>query len=134
MKAETKQMVRERANYRCEYCGLLQQHEPLVKFHVEHIIAQFHGGLGEPSNLALACFNCNVYKGTNLAGLDPDSNQLERLFNPRLDDWQEHFERRQARIFGKTAIGRTTVWLFEMNSHERVELRQELLDDGEQLC
>ncbi len=133
MKAETKHLVRERANYRCEYCGLRQQHEPLVKFHVEHIIAQFHGGLSELSNLALACFNCNVYKGTNLAGIDPDSNQLERLFNPRTDDWQESFEHLGARIVGKTAIGRTTVWLLEMNSDERVELRQELLDAGEQL-
>jgi hypothetical protein len=133
MKAEMKLLVRERANYRCEYCGLRQQHEPLVTFHVEHIIAQFHGGLSELSNLALACFNCNVYKGTNLAGLDPDSNQLERLFNPRTDDWQENFEHLGARIVGKTAIGRTTVWLLEMNSDERVELRQELLDDDEQL-
>jgi hypothetical protein len=133
MKAETKHLVSERANYRCEYCGLRQQHEPLVKFHVEHIIAQFHGGLSELSNLALACFNCNVYKGTNLAGIDPDSNHLERLFNPRLDDWQEHFEHVGARIVGKTAIGRTTVWLLEMNSDERVGLRQELLDGGEQL-
>jgi hypothetical protein len=133
MKAEMKLLVRERANYRCEYCRLRQQHEPLVKFHVEYIIAQFHGGLSELSNLALACFNCNVYKGTNLAGLDPDSNQLERLFNPRTDDWQENFELIGARIVGKTAIGRTTVWLLEMNSDERVELRQELLDDGEQL-
>ncbi|MEQ1752479.1 MAG: HNH endonuclease signature motif containing protein [Prosthecobacter sp.] len=133
MNAQTKQMVRERAGNRCEYCRLQQQHEPLVRFHIEHVIARQHEGGDEPGNLALACFNCNVHKGTNLAGIDPDSNQLERLFNPRLDDWEIHFDRNDAWIVGKTAIGRTTVWLLEMNSDERVELRQELSDDGKHL-
>src|SRR5262245_35673880 len=46
----------------------------------------------EASNLALACFDCNRYKGSDLASLDPETGSLTPLFNPRLDDWSTHFE------------------------------------------
>jgi hypothetical protein len=40
MNAETRSLVRNRARHRCEYCMLHQDHEPLFRFHVEHIIAK----------------------------------------------------------------------------------------------
>ncbi len=45
------------------------------------------------------------------------------LFNPRKDIWDEHFLFEGANIRGKTAIGRTTAWLLDMNSTERLRLR-----------
>jgi hypothetical protein len=34
-------------------------------------------------------------------------------------------------IAGRTDVGRTTAWLLEMNSEDRVELRRTLIDLGE---
>jgi len=58
--------VRKRAVNRCEYCRLRQQDEEENPFHVEHVIAQQHGGTHDLNNLALACSWCNAIKGPNL--------------------------------------------------------------------
>lgn len=88
-----RQFVRERATYRCEYCRLPQDAEPFFAYHVEHIVARQHGGRDDIGNLALACYHCNSHKGPNLSGFDPESGVLVRLFHPRQDEWDEHFER-----------------------------------------
>jgi hypothetical protein len=75
-------------------------------------------------NLALACHHCNLHKGTNLSGLDPRTRKLTRLFDPRLDDWSEHFTSRHGEIGGLTAIGRTTMNLLRMNEDSRLQLRE----------
>src|SRR3954468_11273639 len=81
MDAERRLQVRRRAGDRCEYCLLRQEHEEASPFHVEHIIAQQHGGTDDLENLALACCWCNAIKGPNLASIDPDSGALTRLFH-----------------------------------------------------
>ena len=131
MTAALRRQVRSRAGERCEYCRLRQEHEPERPFHVEHIIAISHRGGDGLENLALACQLCNLLKGPNLSGIDPDTEQLERLFHPRKDAWDEHFRIPGATILGRTAIGRTTAWLLEVNSDDRVELRATLLELGE---
>ncbi len=60
MDAHLRQSVRQRAEGRCEYCGLRQDQEPL-SFHVEHITSRQHGGKDTPENLALACHHCNLH-------------------------------------------------------------------------
>jgi hypothetical protein len=91
--------------------------------HVEHIIPKVHGGSDDLENLALACIDCNLHKGTNLAGLDPETQQVTRLFHPRQQQWNEHFEWQGIRIVGKTDIGRTTVRVLHMNSADQLALR-----------
>ena len=130
MNAATKLFVRERARDRCEYCRLPQSAQPYVTFHVEHILSRKHRGTDDPSNLALACERCNAFKGADLTGVDPDTNQVERLFNPRAQDWHVHFEFRAALILGRTPTGRTTVVVLGMNEEPRVRLRTELLESG----
>jgi hypothetical protein len=44
MNAVIWQRVRERAEHRCEFCGLSQDQELFYTFHLEHIIARQHGG------------------------------------------------------------------------------------------
>jgi hypothetical protein len=131
MDAHRRQQVRERAADRCEYCRLSQRHDPFHPFHAEHIVARQHGGKDELQNLAWACHQCNLHKGPNLAGIDPDTNQMVRLFHPRLDHWPEHFAWQGLLIIGLTAVGRTSVWVLDMNAEERVELRRVLLALGE---
>lgn len=130
MQARLREQVRQRASNRCEYCRLRPEQDRFHPFHVEHIIARKHGGTDDLNNLALACHQCNLHKGTNLSGLDPDTNEMVRLFRPRQDRWPDHFARDGSRIAGLTAIGRTTAWLLQMNSEERLELRRVLSELG----
>jgi hypothetical protein len=111
--------------------ALWQVHEPERPFHVEHIIATSHRGTDARENLALACQLCNLLKGPNLSGIDPDTDELVRLFHPRKDVWEDHFRFDGPVIVGLTDIGRTTAWLLEMNSDDRVELRATLMALGE---
>ena len=70
------------------------------------------------------CLFCNRHKGPNLSGLDPLSEQLTLLFNPRNNRWDEHFQQDANGLMrGLTAIGRTTVYVLDMNAPQRVELR-----------
>jgi hypothetical protein len=73
---------------------------------------------------------CNERKGTNLSSVDPDTDKPVRLFNPRRDSWTKHFVWVGLRIRGVTAVGRTTAWLLEFNSEERLKLRQGLRELG----
>ncbi len=72
--ARTRTQVRERAHNTCEYCHLHQDDSPLAALHVEHIIPKIHGGADDFDNLALACIDCNLHKGTNLTGIDPETS------------------------------------------------------------
>lgn len=126
MDANTRAIVRERANHRCEYCLLLQQHSA-VKHHIEHIRPKQHGGTDTLENLALSCQRCNLTKGTNLVGIDPLTGNPSPLFHPRRDRWAEHFKLRGTVIDGLTPIGRATVQLLAMNDSRRLDLRLELL-------
>ena len=126
----TRWLVQRRAGNACEYCRLAQQHEPFATFHVEHIIAKQHGGGDQSSNLCLACTSCNLHKGPNSAGLDPYTRQVTPLFNPRENDWDQHFEWRGPELVGKAAVGRTTVSVLRINSPDNIEHREALISEG----
>jgi hypothetical protein len=57
----------------------------------------------------------NAHKGPNLTSIDPESDQHVRLFNPRIDRWDNHFRTQGPLIVGTTPVGRATVALFAMN-------------------
>jgi len=124
-----KQAVRARAANRCEYCRMRQEWESFYSYHVEHVIAQQHRGSNDAENLALACRHCNLLKGPNLTSLDPDGDNVVRLFHPRIQLWPEHFSMEHGYIVGLTDVGRTTAFLLEMNEPHRFELRLENLKD-----
>jgi hypothetical protein len=121
-----RELVRARAERRCEYCRLPQELVPLVMFHVEHIVPRQHGGSDDPQNLALSCFHCNLHKGPNLTGIDPETGAVVGLFDPRRQNWHEHFVIADAVIVGLTPVGRVTVRVMSMNAPTRIELRKEL--------
>ncbi|MGH9873801.1 MAG: HNH endonuclease [Pyrinomonadaceae bacterium] len=121
--AQTRAQVRERAQNVCEYCHLHQEDSPLAALHVEHIIPRVHGGNDDMDNLALACIDCNLHKGTNLTGIDPETNETTQLFHPRRQSWEDHFEWQGIYLAGKTGTGRTTVRVLKINSEDQVALR-----------
>ena len=122
MSPSLRQLAKSRAQFRCEYCRFAQA-ASVLSFHVEHIIPRQHGGATLEGNLALSCPHCNLHKGPNLTGMDPDTGEVTRLFHPRLDTWNEHFRLDSGQVIGLTAVGRTTVWLLKMNEDEQVALR-----------
>lgn len=117
------EQVRLRAGNRCEYCQLPQADSPLAALHIEHIRPVKHGGTNDAENLCLACIDCNLHKGPNLTGIDPATGTVTELFHPRRQVWAEHFEWRAVQIVGRTAVGRTTVRVLNMNSDDQVDLR-----------
>jgi hypothetical protein len=131
MDAATRRSVRQRAQNRCEYCRLPQSSQPFVIFHIEHVRARVHGGTDDPENLCVACERCNAYKGTNLSGVDSETGHIEHLFDPRHQEWGQHFELSGAQIVGLTPTGRTTVSVLMMNEGRRVQLRAALFARGE---
>ena len=97
---------------------------------VDHVIAQQHGGKSTADNLALACSRCNLHKGPNVAGIDPLTKQLVRLFHPRTDTWGEHFRWEGASLAGLTKVGRATIVVLAMNHPYRLAAREALLAAG----
>lgn len=113
--------VIERANGCCEYCG-----KPQVSFfahEIDHIVAEKHRGTTTLENLAFACFECNRFKGSDIASLDPLTDELTPLFNPRTQLWETHFRYEQAVIVPLTAEGRVTADLLRLNDASRVQER-----------
>ncbi|MFN0111910.1 MAG: HNH endonuclease [Blastocatellia bacterium] len=118
-----------RASGYCEYCLIHQEDRPDTH-PVDHIVAIQHGGRTEFMNLALSCTFCNRHKGPNLATIDPSNGEIVPLFNPRSQNWGEHFELSNGKIIGRTAIGRATVELLRINEPERLDYRQSLILAG----
>ncbi len=131
MDQKTRQFVRQRAEDRCEYCRLRQEHAPLWRHQIEHVIAIKHGGGDYLDNLAWTCVRCNLSKSSNLSRIDNTTGQVVELFNPRTQSWHDHFAYQGTEIIGLTPTGRATVAVLNMNEPRRLELREELLDNAE---
>lgn len=127
--ADIRRCVRQRAQNRCEYCGI---HEDDTEFgcEVDHITSEKHLGRSNLDNLALACFFCNRNKGSDLDSIRAiDDLALVRFFNPRTDSWFEHFEiDSQCRLLSRTDIGQVTARILGFNAENRLLERQALLD------
>jgi hypothetical protein len=124
-----RQLVIQQAGERCEYC-LYPQEMSFLAFEVEHIIAEKHGGATVADNLALACPYCNRLKGSDLGSLDPETDQLTPFFNPRTQQWDEHFQLDGAHIVPLTPEGRVTVLILQFNRPDCLQERQHLIEVG----
>lgn len=115
-----------RAGYRCEYC---HAPEAAFNFHfeVEHIIPIARQGDTLDENLALACHSCNLFKAACTSGVDPDTNEIVRIFDPRNDDWADHFIviPSSEKIIGRSAVGRVTVVRLNINSEAQLAARRQ---------
>jgi hypothetical protein len=98
-----------------------------VRFEIEHIIPEKLDGATVRENLWLSCPSCNRFKGFKLDATDPDTMQVVPLFNPRTQNWLEHFlwSEDGTRIIGRTAIGRATVEALKLNHPWWIDCRTE---------
>ena len=123
------QLVWDRAAECCEYC-LIPYSADELPFHIDHILARQHGGKTVAANLALACYACNLHKGPNIAGRDPETGKIVPLFHPRRQRWNRHFRWKNAQLVGKTPFGRVTIVTLAINLPHRIELREALMLEG----
>ena len=119
-----RQQVAQRAGYRCEYCGIHEEHT-VLGCQVDHIISEKHGGATAADNLAYACTFCNWYKGSDIASLANDGS-LVPLFHPRRDEWAAHFAVVGVVIQTRTAVAEATARLLRFNVPERLLERESL--------
>jgi hypothetical protein len=121
--------VEARAEQRCEYCRMHQGLQGAT-FRIEHILPSSRGGASELNNLAWACPGCNLRESDRIQAVDPESGVNVPLFNPRMDQWEEHFRFEGYHLVGQSAVGRATILLLDLNHDRRLRIRQaeELFD------
>ena len=121
-------LVSQRAKGYCEYC---RSHEDYGTgpFNVEHIIPSSAGGGDHPENLAYSCSGCNGHKFTKLTAIDLVSEKEASMFNPRWQEWNQHFlwDETSMVILGLTPTGRATIDALKMNRIQLVNLRKALV-------
>lgn len=128
---EVRDRIREQADNRCGYC-LSPQLLVLGPLEIEHINPLSKGGSDDESNLWLACRMCNNFKAAQTSALDPQTGQNVGLFNPRQDDWLDHFEWNEdgTHIAEITECGRATVVALQLNNIVATTVRRNWVEAG----
>lgn len=124
---ELRRLVQSRAEGCCEYCRISEK-DRLISFEIDHVISTKHGGDTAADNLCLSCSSCNEFKGSNIASADPLTGKATFLFNPRQQEWEEHFQLENVVIHPLTPEGRVTVFLLRFNSPSRLMERAALIE------
>jgi len=116
------EIVRQHAQFQCEYCHYpeLLSSAPLS---IDHIQPRSLGGSDDLNNLALACRRCNERRYNFTTGIDPETETEVALFNPRSQQWSDHFiwSANALQIIGKTSTGRATCNRLDLNDERREE-------------
>ena len=124
MTASLRRWVIQRANNRCEYCGISQIGQ-VATFHIDHVIPVVAGGETTAENLALACVSCSLRKGARQKIEDAETGEVVYIFNPRQQRWNAHFAWNGVEAIGLTATGRATVQALDLNRSTMLTIRAE---------
>ena len=123
--AKLRAKIIQTAKNLCGYCQNPQDLVP-IPFEIEHILPKAAGGTDVEENLWLSCGVCNSFKHAKTHAVDPETKIEIRLYNPRTQNWNEHFEfsNDNSEILGKTACGRATVIALKLNNPRAVKMRK----------
>jgi hypothetical protein len=122
--ASLRRFVIQRADNRCEYCGISQVGQ-VATFHIDHIIPVVAGGETSSENLALACVSCSLRKGARQELQDLETGEVVSVFNPRQLVWKEHFDWNDVQVIGLTATGRAMIAVLDLNRATMLAIREE---------
>ena len=122
--AALRREVIQRANNRCEYCGISQIGQ-VATFHIDHVIPVIAGGETTPENLALACVSCSLRKGARQELVDVETGECAYIFNPRQQQWSINFTWCDVEVLGLTATGRATIKALDLNRPTMLAIRAE---------
>lgn len=123
--------ILQQAEHRCGYCQT-QERVSGIPLTVEHILPRALGGTDAIENLWCSCRLCNEAKGVLAEALDPETDALVALFNPRTQVWDEHFvwTANGEEMVGLTPVGRATIAALSLNSDFRVRTRRLWVEAG----
>jgi len=102
-------------------------------FNIDHIIPLDNKGTTSLDNLALSCGGCNSAKSNKLTAIDPVTKQIAPIFNPRKQDWVEHFAWSDTflKMLGLTPTGRASIKLLKLNRKGVINMRKLTMLIGE---
>ena len=125
--ADIKRRVRSDAQLRCGYC-LSPQRLLMARLEIEHIFPIAKGGTDDESNLWLACPICNEHKSDKTEASDPETGQMTLLFNPRMQNWFDHFrwDGDGVHMIGLTPTGRATIAALHLSDDRDALIVREL--------
>ena len=128
---KTKAKIRLIAKNRCGYC-LCQQEYVWDILEIDHIYPLALGGKNSEENLWLICSTCNSAKYNKTEALDIETNKTVPLFNPRKQDWNEHFRwnKNATKIIGQTPTGRATILALNLNRDRFIKIRKHWVSAG----
>ena len=131
LSADLRQALLEADGQQCAYCQTSTDNtgQPMT---VDHIIPSAQGGLTEFENLCFCCRACNEYKGATIAAIDPLTGEAGSFFNPRQQNWREHFQWDEmgTQLVGLTITGRITIVGLNMNNPVIISARRRWVSVG----
>jgi hypothetical protein len=118
-------LIATQAGNRCGYC-LTTEAVVGSPMEIEYIVPKAQGGPTVEANPWPACSACNGFKADRTAGMVPILGEYVTLFNPRRQNWREHFAwtRGADYVVGTTASGRATVATLKLNRPMLVRARR----------
>ena len=126
-----RQQIEQTARYRCGYCQT-QAAAIGMPLEIDHLLPLSLGGDSKSDNLWLACPQCNRHKAAQIAATDPETGQLVSLFNPRAQNWREHFAWQQNGLYlaGVSPVGRATIVALHINNPWVIRARRAWIAAG----
>jgi hypothetical protein len=117
VRREIKQHYIVEQEYLCCYCGIADPSTHGLDWDVEHIVARRRRPefMFTPANLAVACRECNVHKGSKETLVDPacmvypTTGDAFLVVHPHFDDWSEHILRDHLTYASFTVKGSWTI-------------------------
>ena len=88
------------------------------------------GALTDREAPIFACFYCHSYHAMEPVGIDPQTREMVTLFQPRRQEWSEHFRWQGATLLGRTPIGQATLQVLCLNHPDAVAVRDSLRREG----
>jgi hypothetical protein len=125
---KTKEFVRNRAEYACEFCGVTES-DTRGRLTVDHYQPRTKGGSDELDNLLYCCFSCNLFKHDYY----PAALAETPLWNPRHESFSTHFlELESGLLHPLTPVGFFTLDRLRLNRPalvaNRLQKRQMLIE------
>lgn len=118
--AELRDLVRQRAHFACEYCGVTET-DTGGELTIDHYQPQARGGTDDPGNLLYCCVRCNQYKA-DYWPLEPTDSLL---WNPRAEPGATHFLRLEdGTLYPLTPAATFTIQRLRLNRTPLIAYRQ----------
>lgn len=122
--AAVRRRLAQEAKHACSYCR--SPSVAGVPMAIDHIVPVSVGGSNQSTNLCLACYRCNEFKGARTSAIDPLSGQTGQFYHPKSQRWADHFawSRDGLLIQAVSLTGRVTVEALHMNSDWLIQARK----------